>query len=118
MMKGRLSMQLAHDRNKLDPGDIIQLNSFTLLTYSSSGQDSSHCSPAVLIHTYPKVGYASLPKKLNILSHCMELTAEQKEEYTINSMVSSAGPLEDGEDNTWEWLKDVECTPKHCYCVV
>lgn len=107
VMKGHLSMHLAHDGKKLDPGDIIQLNSFTPLTYSPSGQDSTHRSPAVLIHTYSKVGYASLPKKLNPPRHCMELTAKQKEEYTINSMVSSAGPLEDGEDDICERLKDV-----------
>ena len=57
VMMGRLSMQLAHSGNYLNTGDIIQLNSFTPLTYTPSGQDKPQRSPAVVIHTCSKVGY-------------------------------------------------------------
>jgi len=65
IITGRLSMYIAHEGNKLDNGDIIRLNSYTPLTYTPSGHDNPKQSPAIVIYTYAKVGYSSIPSKLN-----------------------------------------------------
>ena len=65
IITGQFSMHIAHDGNKLNGSDIIRLNSYTPLTYTPSGPDNQQRSPAIVIHTYPKVGYASIPSKLN-----------------------------------------------------
>ena len=82
-MMGRLFMHLAHDGAKLDKGDIIPLNSFTSLTYTPSGQEKPHRSPAEVIHTSPVHR-----RKYNFPRHCIEMTTKQTEEYTSETRFS------------------------------
>jgi len=114
VMVGRLSMHIAHDGKKLGEGDIIQLESFTPLTYTPSGTSNNpqpHRSPAVVIHTYTRVGYKPVPQQLNDPLPCITMTDDQIEEYTINELTGgSAG------DEEYEELVEVDCTAEHRYC--
>ena len=119
VMTGRLSMHLAHEGNKLEEGDIIQLNRFTALTYQSSGTDKPYRSPAVVIHIYSRVGSAAVPKKLESPKHCNPMTAEEMEannKHVSGDTVQSSDGAEEKEG--YERLVEVECTPEHRYCSV
>lgn len=76
VMVSRLVMNLAHDGNRLDESDIIQLSKFTPLQ-SQSGNSESQMYTAVIVHSFSKIGYASLPPKLNNPIHCVKLTEEE-----------------------------------------
>ena len=114
VMIGRLSMHIAHDGKKLGAGDIIQLESFTPLTYTpsrTSNNPQPHKSPAVVIHTYSIIGYKAVPIQLNDPLPCITMTDEQIEEYTINELTGgSVG------DDEYEELVEVDCTAEHRYC--
>jgi len=72
VITGRLAMHIAHDGHNLVDGDIICLNSFTPLTYTPSGHDNPQRCPAIVIHTYAKLSYLSLPPKLNEPVRCAD----------------------------------------------
>jgi hypothetical protein len=117
----RLSMHLASDGKKLVEGDIIQLNLFTPLTYAvSGGGDSPYRSPAVVVHTYTKVGYAAIPNDLHAPRHCVTMSKQEIEEY--KRMELQGGEAYDGDehgggdDDLYEELEEVECTPQNRYC--
>ena len=79
-MVGQLNMNLAHDGSKLRAGDILQLRTFSPLTYvSSKGSEgvNQQRSPVIVIHTYSKIGYAPLPCPLNDPMTCVEATLSQ-----------------------------------------
>jgi hypothetical protein len=107
----RLSMHLAHDGNKLRAGDIIQLHFFTPVRYSPSGQQSGPRMPAIVVHTYSKIGYSALPDNLNSPLHCVEVT-----NVTLN-LESQSTTNSDGGDE-FEPLDDVECTSDNRFCSV
>ena len=113
VMTGRLSMHLAHRGDNLAEADIIQLNSFTPITYMPSGPGKPQRSPAVVVHTFSKVGYDIIPNALNDPIHCIDLTSQQIEEYTLNS-------LRDSVQGSWgdelEELEEVTCTSTNRYC--
>jgi len=113
VMTGRLPMHLSHGASVvLLEGDIIELQRFTPLTYRDSGSDKPQRSPAVLIHTFSKMGYNALPKKLNDPIHCIEITKDILE-------VAEERPIEEAEENadgTMEMLLEVDCTSEHRYC--
>jgi len=72
VITARLPMHVAHNEYQLGGGDIIQLSSFTPLTFTTSGRDSPQRSPAIVIHTYTKIGYLALPPKLNPPLRCID----------------------------------------------
>jgi len=121
IITARLSMHIAHEGNKLDNGDSIRLNSYTPLTYMPSGLDNPQRSPAIVIHTYGKVGYASIPSKLNKPLHCIDrsisdqlgavLTDESLGEIYFEDDIGQKGSL-------WEPLVEVKCSSGHRYCSV
>ena len=69
VIMGRLSMHIAHEGNKLDCGDSICFNIYTSITYTTSGQYNSQQSPAIVIHTYSKIGYSFIPNQLHLPVH-------------------------------------------------
>ena len=77
VITARLSMHVAHDGYKLGGGDIIQLSSFTPLTFTTSGCDNPQRSPAIVIHTYAKIGYSALPPKLNPPLRCIDASMSE-----------------------------------------
>ena len=115
VMLGRLSMHLAHDGNKLGEGDIIRLISFTPLRFTPRVQDGSpHRLPAVVIHTYTKIDYAPVPKRLNPPLHCGDMTKEEIEQYNIDSIQFGGGVAA---EDQYEKLGDKpECTAKNRCC--
>ncbi|KAL3777231.1 hypothetical protein HJC23_007131 [Cyclotella cryptica] len=80
VMVGRFAMNIAHDGNRLDEGDIVQLSTFTPPQYRI-GNSQSQRSPVVIVHLFSKIGYASLPLKLNNQIHCVKLTEEEINQY-------------------------------------
>ena len=127
IMIGRLSMHLAHDGNRLDDGDIIELNLFTPCTYPPSGKDKPQRSPMVVIHRYSIVGTAALPlKRLNDPINCTPLTDGEIAE-SLNKVsqlpagcvvLSEEGGEEMKEENgkRYERLLEVDCTHDKRYC--
>ena len=83
VMMGHLSIQLTHSGNHLNTGDIIQVNSFTPLTYTPSGQDKPYRSPAVVIENFSKVGYCAIPELLNIPRHCIDMKTTKELRNTV-----------------------------------
>ena len=119
VMLARLSMQIAHDGDKLKEGDIIQLNLFTPLTYPPSGGGGSHHRmPAVVVHTYTKIGYSALPKELNPPMHCITMTQDEVDECVRNESQNLRGGEggNDDEDDQYERLVEVECTAQNRCC--
>jgi len=121
IITARLAMHISHEGNKLDNGDIIRLNSYTPLTYTPSGHDNPQRSPAIVIHTYAKVGYTPIPSKLNKPLHCIDrsisdqigavLTDASLGEIYFEDDVGQKGSL-------WEPLVEVKCDSSHRYCSV
>lgn len=116
VLVGRLPMHLAVEGKHLKVGDIIQLRMHTPLTYAPSAKDTSHRSPAVVIHTYSRVGYAVVPDKLNTPRHCKQFTDDEIKEYSRNEKESLAAAHTGNDDDEYEELVEVECTPENRYC--
>jgi len=122
IITARLSMHIAHEGNKLDNGNIIILNSYTPLTYTPSGHDNPQQSPAIIvIHTYAKVGYASIPSKLNKPLHCIDRSISDQIRAVLTDASLGDIYFEDnvGQKGTlWEPLVEVKCSSSHRYCSV
>ena len=115
----RLSMNVAHDGSKLGGGDIIRLSNFTPLTFTPSGRDNPQRSPALVIHTYAKIGYSSLPIKLNPPLQCVDASMSEQIEAVLTD--ADVGEIYFEDDNSknnseWEPLVEVSCTPTNRYC--
>jgi len=119
VMVARFAMNLAHDGNRLDEGDVIRLSTFTPLQYRS-GNSESQKSPAVIVHSFSKIGYASLPPKLNNPIHCVKLTEEEINEYNQHEIQSlQNGPsTEKSICGKKERLTEVDCCAGNRYCSV
>lgn len=119
VMVGRFAMNLAHDGNRLDEGDIIQLSTFTPLQYKI-GNTQLQRSPAVIVHSFSKIGYASLPQQLNNPIHCVQLTEEEINLYNQHEIRS----LQDGQLSEKsscgkkERSVEVNCSAGNRYCSV
>jgi len=113
---GRLSMHLAHDGRRLGAGEIIRLNSFTPIRYTPSKEEGSpHRSPAVVIHTYTRLGYSPVPRDLKDPIHCPTMTREEIEQYSLNSL--QFPPDASGERPGFEKIGDKpKCTPEKRCC--
>ena len=83
VITARLSMHIAHDGNKLDSGDIIRLNVYTPMTYTTSRTDNPQCSPAIVVHTYSKIGFSSIPHQLNPPIRCADVYITQQIEAVL-----------------------------------
>ena len=117
VMTGRLSMHLAHDGKRLKAGDIIQLHVFTPLTFKDSGEDKPYRSPAVVVHTYSKVGYAVVPRELKSPKHCAEMEkGAAAGDESQNNFQREEREASVGNDEQWEHLEEVECTPGNRRC--
>ncbi len=117
VMVGRFAMNLAYDGNRLDEGDIIQLSTFTPLQYKI-GNTQLQRSPAVMVHSFSKIGYASLPQQLNNPIHCVQLTEEEINLYNQHEIRS----LQDGQLSEKsscgkkERSVEVNCSAGNRYC--
>lgn len=110
VMVGRLSMHISHEGNKLRPGDIIQLDVFTPLRFTPSGEnDGDHRLPAVVIHNYSRIGYAAPRNELNNPIHCVNVTDSIP---PVVPTPSDGAHLDDG----MEPLIEVTCTAGSRYC--
>ena len=116
-----MHMHIAHDGNKLNDGDIIRLNSYTPLPYTPSGPNNQQRSPAIVIHTYAKVGYASIPSKLNKPLHCDDRSISDQIEAVLTDATLGEIYFEDDvgdKVSLWESLVEVNCTSTHRFCSV
>ena len=107
VMVGRLTMNITHDGNKLNPGDIIELIRFTPLCYSPEGKGIGPRMPAVVIHSFTRIGYSALPKELNDPMHCINVSDAPPPVVPASSSLP---------DDGLEPLVDVTCTPNSRYC--
>ena len=114
VMTGRLSMHLAHDGRNLTFGDVIELGMFTPMTFKDSGEGKPYRSPGVIIHSFSKVRNSTVPRKLNTPIHCEPLADNESEDEVNNSTLAEA--LISGDNDGYEELVEVECTPENRYC--
>jgi hypothetical protein len=121
VITGRLSMHISHEGNKLSDGDIIRLNRFTPITYTPSGHDNPQRSPAIIIHTYAKVGYASVPHILNEPLRCPDRSMSDQIEAVLTDAAVGEIYFEDDDgdkESEWEPSMEVTCLPSNRFCSV
>lgn len=116
VITGRLNMNLSHEGKQLSVGDIIRPELFTPITYQVSGVDKPFRSPAIVIHTYSKVGYATIPEQLNDPLHCAEMTADELANASNDRLNTCATYTDDETGDDYEELEEVECTAENRYC--
>ena len=115
VITARLSMNVAHDGYKLGGGDIIRLSNFTPLTFTPSGCDNPQRSPALVVHSYVKIGYSALPPKLNPPLRCIDASMSEQIEAVLTDAEVGKVYFEDNKDqpnSEWEPLVDVLYLPK------
>jgi len=112
-------MHIAHEGNTLDCGDIIRLSRFPPLTITSSGRDNPQQSLAIVIHTYSKIGYSSIPPKLKPPARCIDVSMSAQIEAVLTDTDVGDVYFEDdkGDANSkWKPLVKVTCTPENRHC--
>jgi len=113
-------MHIAHKGNRLDCGHIIIcLNIYTPMTYTTSGQDNPQRSPAIVIHTYSKIGYSSISHQLNPPVRCIDVSMTAQIRAVLTDKDDGEIYFEDDHDDgnsEWEPLLDMVCTPTNRYC--
>ena len=112
-IKARMSMELAYDGKRLHEGDVIMLTRFTPITfaYSSSGSTNAQRTPAIIVHSFTRVGHTHVSDTLNPPKHCEAAVDSSTCALTPNPEVET---MTDGSE--FEELVEVDCTPENRYC--